>query len=172
MLSKQQKKEIVEKITQAIKDSKVTLVCDFKGLTVSEISELRNELRKEEAVMQVAKKTLIQLAFEKAKMKVNIKDTEGQIAVIYGGTDETFSPKTAYNYSKQHGSLKILKGILEEKELSQEEVISLAKLPSKDELLAKVVGSLKSPMSGLVNVLGGNLRSLVYTLKAIQESKN
>ena len=66
----------------------------------------------------------------------------------------------------------MLAGVLENKAMTQEEMVALAKLPGKDELLAKVVGSLKAPVSGLVNVLGGNLRALVYTLQAIKEQKS
>ena len=69
-------------------------------------------------------------------------------------------------------NLKIVGGILGTKELTAEEVQALAKLPSKEELLAKLVGTLNAPVSGFVNVLAGNLRGLVNVLKAVADSKN
>ncbi|PIV52072.1 50S ribosomal protein L10, partial [Candidatus Falkowbacteria bacterium CG02_land_8_20_14_3_00_36_14] len=69
------------------------------------------------------------------------------------------------------GKIDFLGGILENKFISAEEVSNLAKLPSKQELYAKIVGSIKSPLRGLVNALSGNFRNLVYVLKAIAESK-
>ena len=62
-------------------------------------------------------------------------------------------------------------GVLERKFLSQQEVVNLSKLPSKDELIAKVVGSIRAPLAGLVNVLQGNIRGLVQVLNQIKESK-
>jgi len=171
MLTKEQKKELVKKLSKEITDSKSVIICDFKGLTVAEISELRKNLREHKATMQVMKKTLIQHALKDASIEMDIKNLEGQIAIIHGGEDEVSPSKVAYDFSKDHESLKILKGVLEQKELAGEEMIMLAKLPSKEELLTKVVGSIKAPISGLVNVLSGTTRNLVYVLSAIKESK-
>ncbi len=172
MLTKEQKKELVKNLSKEIADSKSVAICDFKGLTVAEISELRKGLREKGAVMLVTKKTLIQLALKKAGIEMDVRNLEGQIAIIHGGEDEVSPSKVAYDFSKDHEALKILKGILEEKELSDQEMIALAKLPTKDELLAKVVGSIKAPVSGFVNVLSGNIKNLVYVLSAIKDSKN
>ncbi|HHX58462.1 MAG TPA: 50S ribosomal protein L10 [Candidatus Moranbacteria bacterium] len=171
MLTRQQKKELVQEITQNIKDSKSVVLCDYKGLTVEELSQLRRDLRQVGSEMKVARKTLIDLAFEENGLSMDVKKTEGQVGVIYNKEDEVAGAKKTYDFSKSNDNLKILQGALEGKRLTAEEVINLAKLPSKEELLAKVVGSIKSPISGLVNVLGGNLRSLVYVLQAIKDEK-
>ena len=97
---------------------------------------------------------------------------EGQLAFVYGGEDEVSAAKIISKLGKDNENLKMLGGVLEGKAMDQAEITALSKLPSKDELLAKVVGSLKAPISGFVNVLGGNLRGLVYTLKAIKEQKS
>ena len=172
MLTKDQKIELVKKITEKISDSKSLVVCDYKGLTVAEINELRDSLRKEGAQMQVIKKTLLQIALKEVGIEMDVRGAEGQIAIIYSSKDEIVSPKLTHEFSKDHENLKILKGVLEDKELTDKEVVALAKLPSREELLAKVVGSIKAPVSGLVNVLGGNLRGLVAVLNSIKESKN
>lgn len=171
MLTKQQKKELVQEIAQNIKNSKSVVLCDYKGLTVEELSQLRRDLRQVGSEMKVAKKTLIDIAFEESGLTMEVQKTEGQVGVIYNKEDEISGAKKAYDFSKSNDNLKILQGALDGKKLTVEEVINLAKLPSKEELLVKMVGSIKAPISGLVNVLGGNLRSLVYVLQAIKDSK-
>ncbi len=171
MLTQKQKKEIVEKLSEDIEKSQTTVICDYKGMTVPEISELRNELRKNSALMQVAKKTLIRIAFKKTDSALDPCDMDGQLAVVYGGDNEISSPKALYEYSQKNERLKILAGILDGKVLSIEDIENLAKLPSREELLAKIVGSINSPISGFVNVLAGNARNFVGVLSAIRESK-
>ena len=140
-------------------------------MTVPEIGELRGKLREKNARMQVLKKTLIKIALKNVDVNVDPDELDGQVAIVYGGEDEIFSPKTLYEYSKDNEKLEILAGILDGKLIGADEVKNLAKLPSKEELLAKVVGSVKAPVSGFVNVLSGNLRNLVFALNAIKESK-
>ena len=170
MLTRQQKEKLVKELSTKIADSKTVVICDYKGLKVDDLKELREKLRENEAEMLVTKKTLIQIALEKAKIDLDIKNLQGQLAIVYGG-DEVSSPKTLHQFSKENDNLKILAGVLELKAISDIEVVNLAKLPTKDELLAKVVGSIKAPISGFVMVLGGNLRKFVYALSAIKESK-
>ena len=121
----------------------------------------------------VAKKTLMNLAFAEAKIEnLSIKDFEGRVAVVFGYEDEVAPAKIVGEFKKTHkDNIDFLGGILENKYLNKEEVSALSKLPSKQELYAKIVGSLNAPVSGFVNVLAGNLRGLVTVLKAIEEKK-
>ncbi len=171
MLSKKQKKELAENFAKNLTASKTTIVCDYKGMTVAEISELRKVLREAGIKMQVLKKSVAQIALNGQKIDLDVRKMEGQLAFVYGGEDEVTAAKIVSKFSKDNEKLKMLAGVLENKAMTQEEMVALAKLPGKDELLAKVVGSLKAPVSGFVNVLGGNLRGLVYTLQAIREKK-
>ncbi len=171
MLTKKQKKELAEGFIENLTASKTTVVCDYKGMTVAEISELRKILREAGIKMQVLKKSVAQVAFDNQKIDLDVRKMEGQLAFVYGGEDEVTATKIVRKFAKDNEKLKMLAGVLENKAMTQEEMTALAKLPGKDELLAKVVGSLKAPVSGFVNVLGGNLRGLVYTLQAIREKK-
>ncbi len=171
--SKEQKKQIVESLINKIEKSKSVVFAKFSGLQVKENEELRKELKKENSEYYVAKKTLLDLAFRKFEVEnLNVKSLEGQLATIFGYKDEVVPAKIVDKFAKnKEGKIEFLGGVLENKFISAEEVKNLAKLPSKLELYAKIVGSLNAPINGFVNVLAGNLRSLVYVLKAIEEKK-
>jgi len=171
MLTRKQKEEIVKNLTEEIKAAKAVVFSDFKGLEVKDMTSLKKELKKEGASFKVAKKNLINIALKNTGADLDVKKMEGQIAVSASSEDETAVAKIISKFSKKNENLKILGGLLGVKEMSAEEIKALAKLPSKEELLAKLVGSLSSPLSGFMNVLQGNQRSLVQALKAIADKK-
>jgi large subunit ribosomal protein L10 len=169
MQTREQKKQLVKDLAQKAKASKSVVFADFKGVKVKDLTELKKELRKENADFRVLKKTLINIAFKEAGIEVDTKEMEGQVAVSISESDEVAPAKIIDKFSKKNENLKILGGILDKKLMSIEEIKALAKLPSKEELLAKLVYTIKAPVSGLVNVCAGNLRGLVQVLKAISE---
>lgn len=171
MQTRSQKEAIVRKLAQSLKESKAVVFSDFKGFTVKDMTTLRRELREQGVDISVVKKTLISLALKDAKIEADVKKMEGQIAIAVSGGDEVAAAKILAKFAKANENLKIVGGILGTKELTAEEVNALAKLPSKEELLAKLVGTLNAPVSGFVNVLAGNLRGLVQVLKAVADSK-
>lgn len=171
MLRRNQKEEIVKKLTEEFKKSKAVVFADYRGLKTSEMNALKKELKKEGTNFRVIKKSLIELSLKNAGLDVNVKDMEGQLAITVSDRDEVLPAKVLSKFSKGNENLKILGGTLGDKAMSLEEVMALAKLPGKEELLAKLVGSLNAPISGFVNVLSGNTRGLVNVLKAIQEKK-
>ena len=99
---------------------------------------------------------------------MKVKELSGQVSVTFGYDDEVAPAKILYLFSKEHENLKLIAGLVNGELLSQEELINLAQLPSKAELLAKLVGSLAAPMSGMLSVLQGNLKSLMYILSNIK----
>jgi large subunit ribosomal protein L10 len=171
MLTKDQKKNIVKDLTEKIKTGKVMIFSDFTGTTVGGMKELRDELRKAGATYKVTKKKLIDLAFKDAGIEADSIGLEGQIGLAIGQEDEVSAAKVLGQFSKKNKNFKILRGVLDKKIISDKEVIALAILPSREELLAKFVGTINAPVSGFVNVLAGNLRNLVGVLKAIAETK-
>ena len=172
--TKQQKQEILKIIEDKISRSKSVVFTNYDTLTVSENEELRQKLRAEGGEYYVAKKSLLDLAFQSTKIdELKIKDFEGKIAAVFSYNDEVASAKAVDDFgSSREGKLNFVGGILENKFLSGSEVANLAKLPSKQELYAKVVGSINAPVSGFVNVLAGNLRKFVYALNAVKEAKS
>lgn len=171
--NKEQKKAILDNLSLKIKKSKSVVFAKFDALGVKENEELRQRLREENSEYMVAKKTLLGLAFEKEKIEgLNPRNFEGRVAAIFGYEDEVAPAKVLDEFKKKNkDKIDFVGGILEGKFLNTNEVIALAKLPSKQELYAKIVGSLNAPVSGIVNVLAGNLRGLMNVLKAIEEKK-
>lgn len=172
MQTKEQKKKLVKDLTEKIKGSKSVVFADFKGVKVKDLTELKKELRKEGIDFKVSKKTLINIAFKEAGVEVDTRKMDGQVAVSISSQDEVAPAKIISNFSKNNENLKILGGVLEKSLMDIEQVKSLAKLPSKEELLGMLVGTIKAPISGFVNVCAGNIRGLVQVLKGIGESKN
>ena len=168
MLSKIQKKKIIDELADKIKRQKILIFTNVAGVKVGEIQKLRRELKKEEVEYKVIKKTLINLALKQAKQEVDTSSFIGSSALAFGYQEPVLPAKIIYNFSKEHLNLKILGGLMENRFLTPEEVIELAKIPSKQELIAKLIGSIQAPVSGLVNVLEGNLRNLLLIFKQIK----
>ena len=171
MLTRSQKEALVLEVTEKIKESKSLVFVDFQGLSVTDTQLVKKELRVAGVQYKVLKKRLFALAAQNAGVEMDASKLSGQFAVAFSMEDEIAGAKILHNFMKTHESMLLNGGVLEGKELSSEEVISLAKMPSKQELLAKVVGSMNAPLSGLVQVLSGNTRGLVVALKAIADQK-
>jgi len=169
MISKEKKQEIIKDLADKLSRQKTVIFSDHTGLKVNQVQNLRRQLREEKIDYQVAKKTLIDLAFKKASFdKIKIKGLPGQIALIFGYEDEILPAKILYNFSRENESLRILAGLVNGKYLEEEAIIDLAKLPSRQELLARLIGNVSAPLSGLINVLQGNLIKLVNLFKNLK----
>jgi len=170
--TRSQKELIIKELAEKLAKYKSVVFADYKGLTVSESSEIRKLCKAQKAEYFVAKKTLIKKALEVAKLKdIEIKGLQGNVALIIGFEDEVAPAKLVATYGKEHQNLKLLGGIMEDKYMDLSQVTFLSQIPSKIELLSKLVGSLNAPVSGIVNVLAGNLRGLVNALNAIKNQK-
>ncbi len=169
MLTKKQKEKIIEELIDKIKRQNILIFTDFKKLKVGEIRDLRKRLKEANAEYKAAKKTLIKLAFIRGKKDVDTSKFESSVAIAFGYDDPLSLVKTVSKFSKEHGNLKILGGLMEDRFLLAEEIKELAKIPSRNELLAKLLGTLKAPISGFVNVLQGNIRNLLSVLSAIKK---
>ncbi len=172
MLTKNQKHDLVKDLKERLSKIKSAVFADFTGLSVAKMTELRRKFRQEGVEMKVAKKTLIDLAAKEANIEnVETKKMTGQIVFALGYEDEIAPAKILHSFAKTEEKLKVLGGIFEKKFVDAKTVISLAMLPSKQELLARAVGSIASPLSGLVNVLQGNLKNLIYVLSQIKQKR-
>ena len=166
--TKEEKKKILEELKEKISKQKVTIFVDFTGLKMKDIFDLRKKLKMVDSQLKVTKKTLAQIAFNKSGLKTEIKKLKGEIAFVFGLKDEISPTKTIFQFSRIDPNLKILGGFLENKFVEAEKIVELAKLPTREELLGKLVGSISAPVSNLINVLQGNLRNLVSILSQLK----
>lgn len=172
------KRDIFFKLEEKLAKSKSVVFSSFKGLRAKETEEIRSLLHKENLEVMMAKKTLLRRVLQKAGITdLDPKGLEGEITATFSYADEVAPARLLAKYGKEHENLKIVAGLImsapvESRFISAAGVIQLSKLPSREELLSKAVGSLASPLRGLVGVLQGNLRGLVQVLKAASESRS
>jgi len=166
--TKAQKKQIVEKLGESLTKQKSVVLFDYKGLKVGDMNALRKDIKKNDGKLEATKKTLVNLVAKKGGFDFG-ETLSGHVAMAFSFKDVIAPIKAVYTLSKTNENVKILAGIFEGKIISKEDVIALAQLPSREELLAKLVGSVSSPMSGLLNVFQGNVKGLVYVLSNIKK---
>lgn len=170
-LTRTEKEQLVDKMGGKFEISATILLISYKGLKMTEIDELKKSLREEGIGFQIVKNSLFKIALKKADLSIDETLLDQPVAVIWGATDEVAPAKLAVKFGKKAENLKIIGGFVN-KNYSDESVIKqLAALPGREELYAKLVGTLNAPMYRLVNALQGNLRSLVYILDQYQKSK-
>ena len=121
--------------------------------------------------LKIAKKTLINRAFEEKKMDLSIRDLGGQVGVVFGYEDEVSSSKNVYEFSKTHETVKILGGLLEGNFYEVSDIVKIAKLPSREQLLGGLMGTLNAPISNFAYVLSGTLSQFVQALSQIRDKK-
>jgi large subunit ribosomal protein L10 len=172
--TKKEKQIITRDLNEKIKKSKSVVFAGFNSFPVKSNENLRVALEKENGEYYVAKKTLLKRAFKDNGVELDTDTLDGKVATIFSYDDEVASAKVIGDFRKDKElaeKIFFLGGILDGQFLSKEEVENLSKLPSKNELYAKLVGSINAPVSGFVNVLAGNLRGLVTVLKEVSEKK-
>ncbi len=146
---------------------------DFSKVKSGDLFSLRKKLKEAGCVLKVGKKTLIRIAFGQSNISFwnKMKDSiPGQLALVFGIEDELSPARISNQFSKTNENFKILGGIFENRFIEKEKVLVLANLPSREELLGKLVGSISAPVSGFINVLQGNIKGLVVVLSKINNN--
>ncbi len=165
------KKKVVEDVSEKIKNSKSVVFVNYKGLTVSEDTELRNEFRKVNVEYKVLKNTLVRKAFNEMGVTSFDEDLNGPTAVAFG-SDETGAAKVIVEAVKKYGDkLAVKSAYVDGSYVDVNGVKALAAMPSKEQLIAKMLGSMQSPVSKFAGVLSATLRSVVIALNAVAEKK-
>ncbi len=171
MLSKQEKKNIIRELTEALKSAKSVVFSNFQGLATKDSQVLRSSLRKEGTLYQVVKITLLKRALKNAGIDSSKLDLGVPVSVSISAEDEVTPARILNSFAKSNENLKILGGVLEREFIGLEKVKVLASLPGKQELRQQLVSVVASPLRGFVSVLAGNLIGLVNVLNAIKEAK-
>ena len=165
-MQKQQKREFVKNFNSVLKEKDFILVADYKGLNVSEISSLRNDIKNfSKSNFRVAKNTLAKRALKDTNFEVVEKLFVGPTSVAYSD-DPVSTSKVAVKFAKENENFKILGGVMGNKELSVEDIKSLAALPSMEEIRAKIVGLLVTTQRNLLSTLTASQSSIVRIINS------
>lgn len=171
-ISKAKKVETLAKLSDRSKRSAAAVFVSFKGMTVENTVKLRKFFVTNGIDYQVAKKTLMRLMAEESGVADFDQDMlDGAVGVAFGYTDEVTLAKTIRDQTKQFDTLKIVAGIVDKKMVTGDVITTLASLPSREELLAKFVGTLVAPLRGFVGSLQSPISGFVRTLQAYSEKK-
>lgn len=169
--TRDQKTKMLENLDEKIQKMKSAVIVDYKGLKVKETESLRNLLREKGVEFNVSKNTLTKIALKKNGIEFDESAFKKPVAIAFAMEDEVAPAKEITLFAKKNEAIEIIGGILESKYIDDQMVKQLAALPTRDELRAKMVGTIAAPLSGTVNVLAGNLRGMVNALKALADKK-
>ena len=170
-LTKEKKQKSIDDIKEKISRHKSIIFADFSKVNSKDLFSLRKQLKQAGCLLKVGKKTLIRIALGQSNISFwnRIKEhIPGQLALVFGIEDEIAPARVSHQFTKTNENFKILGGIFEHRFIEKSKVLELAILPSREELLAKMVGSLASPISGFQTVLQGNIKGLITVLSKIK----
>lgn len=171
MKSKVQKQAQVAELQKVFAEAKGVVLVNFSGLTVAEDTELRRKVREAGAEYTVYKNTLIGLVAKENGLDALEPVLEQNTALCSSTEDAVAACKVICEFAKGHDKMTIKAGVVDGKVVTSEDVKAIAALPPKEVLVAKMLGSLNAPISGLVRTLNGTVAKIVYALDAVREAK-
>lgn len=172
---RQKKEQIVAKIAEKVSRAKGIIFANYQGMTHKQLEDLKKELRKSDAELVVTKNTLLKIALSKSnEMKASVEDPkafQGATATLFSFSDVISPIKALAKAIKAINLPEIKFGFLEGRMLTKEDVMKLSTLPTKEILLAQIVGGIKAPIFGLHRALNWNIQKFVLTLNAVKQKK-
>ncbi|MBQ9765471.1 MAG: 50S ribosomal protein L10 [Lachnospiraceae bacterium] len=147
------KKPVVEEIKELLDGAQAAVIVDYRGLTVEEDTNLRNQLRKEGVTYKVYKNTMIRFAIEGTEFEALGKHLEGPTALAVSKTDATAPARILFNFSKDAKALELKAGVVDGTYYDEKGIQAIALVPSKEVLLSKLLGSLQSPIANFARVI-------------------
>jgi large subunit ribosomal protein L10 len=168
--TRSQKEADLQELQDRLSGAKSIVLSEYRGTTVKDIDKFRRALSAEGIQSKVYKTPLIKKAFEAQGIDASgIMEYKVPVIVSVSKEDEVAPARIIKTFGKEVKTIGILSGVLDGTSASKEQMMALADLPSKDELRAKLVGTINAPVSGFVNVLAGNLRGLINVLNAVAQ---
>lgn len=165
--SREKKTKIIESLQEAFSKCSISILTDYRGLTTSEMTDLRRKLQKSGSEYKVVKNTLARFAAIGASQEDLVDSFEGPIAIAFSYGDITVPARILASYIRESGTNLSIKGaFFEDRLLTSEEVMTLSTLPSREILLARMLGQMKSPISALVSCLTTPIRGMIGILQA------
>ena len=170
-MNRTEKEAHVEELRSGLEPGGHVVLTEYRGLTVEELSRLRRQVRSASGTLKVMKNTLMKRAVAGTDKEVLSELLKGPNALVFTKGDPVPMVKVVADASKEHEAMKVKGGVVEGRQMSAAEIFRIAELPSRDELLGKMLGSLMSPLQGFANVLQGVPRNLVYALEAVRRAQ-
>ncbi len=171
MATKAFKSEKIDAIKSKVEKAQVAILTEYKGYSVEEITKLRRAIQKDGGDYMVTKNTLAKLAVKGTEYEVLADLLKGPVAIAFGFEDQVSPAKAVAKFIKESKKGAILGGALDGKLLSAKEAEDLSKLPSKEELYAKILGSINSPASGIANSINAVMAQLTRAMAAVRDQK-
>jgi large subunit ribosomal protein L10 len=171
-MKRTEKVSFVADLRERLKAAPVVYLTDFTGLNVKSITQLRRSLRESGAEYVVVKNRLARLALEETGLPNIFTDLEGPTGVVLGSRDVVAPAKALTDFAKGHDNRPVLKlGILDSQVVQPDQIVRLAKLPSRDRLLAELAGALEAPLAAFAGALEGKVREMAGLLDALREKR-
>lgn len=170
-MARPEKEAMVESIRGRLERARASVLTDYRGLNVQEMTQLRKQLTQAGVEYRVLKNTLTSRAAKEANIQGLDRYLEGPLAIAFGYDDPVAPAKVIFAFTKDHKNLEVKGGILEGKIIDAEGVKALADLPGREQLLAMVLRAVQGPLYGLANALQGNIRNLAYAIDAVRRMK-
>ena len=170
-LSRRVKGLMVDEVAGLLKKNPYLFFVNFEKVPTSKTEKLRKSLKKSSSELKVVKKSILKLALKRQKLDSLCDIAETASAVTFAKEDPTRASKILYDFSRTESNMAIRGGYMDGQVLSIETIKELALLPSREVMLARVLGTMKAPITGLVNVLNGNMQKLVMVLNEISKKK-
>lgn len=170
-MNRNQKTDVISELNETFSRAKFAVVTDFTGLKVTELEKLRKNLRNSDAQIQVAKNTLLRLAVKGTAYEGLSESFIGTTAVAVGFNEPVGPAKILSAFAAEFKAFSIRLAVLDGSLLTADDVLALSKLPGREELLAKLLGTMSAVPTGFVRVLSAIPLKLLYALTAIKEQK-
>ena len=167
----QAKKDTVQEITETLKESAGMFVVDYRGLSVKATQDLRRQLTESGASMKVLKNNLVKLALSEAELP-ELDVLAGPTAYIFFESDPVAPAKVLKEFAKSNKQLEIKGGLSSGRVVNVEQIQAIADLPSHEELIAKLLGTIQNPLTKVVRVINGPNQQLAQVIKAIADKKD
>ncbi|MFC1873148.1 50S ribosomal protein L10 [Chloroflexota bacterium] len=166
-MGREEKTKVVDQLEESMSQGKISIMADYRGLTTSQTDKIRAKLRDNGITFRVVKNSLAQLAVKKLGREDMANLFEGPVAVATGYEDEVIPARVLVDIIRAEKlEMAVKGGFMADRKLSAADVKTLATLPAKEVLIAKVIGGIQAPIYGLVNVTAGPIRNILGVLQA------
>ena len=170
-MKREKKEAFVSAMSQKLAESQVVFMTDYRGLTAEEMNEMRLGFRKAGVEYRVVKNNLLKLAADGTDLAPIIEDLVGPTGLVIAESDPVEASKVIVDFSKDHPVFEYKTGLLRGTRVTFDQIEAMAKLPAREILLGKFLGTMNAVPSGLVNVMAGLTRKFMYALVAVRDAK-